>query len=251
MDRKIEENKAEIERLDIMDDVLGLESEEEEQRRNLMNDLMKETSWREKQLFQKARVKWIKEGDANSKFFHNWVKKRYKRNEFSGLWQGNVWLESVVDVKAAVQRHFKAHFESAPETTLSFEDNMFHKKLEAEDNMFLETEGGLGFKDLEMFNKALVGKWVGRFLVENDRFWVKVIKSRYGGFEWSNRRDVVDYAKSSTSSIERLTPGRRQVQPGQPQQFHQAIKMADAESLPGPAYSPVISFPHPSRRIIQ
>ncbi|KAL8469897.1 hypothetical protein ACS0TY_032675 [Phlomoides rotata] len=90
MDRKIEEKKTEIERLDIMDDVLGLESVEEEQRRNLMNDLMKETSWREKQLFQKARVKWIKEGDANSKFFHNWVKKRYKRNELSGLWQGNV-----------------------------------------------------------------------------------------------------------------------------------------------------------------
>ncbi|KAL8547280.1 hypothetical protein ACS0TY_006850 [Phlomoides rotata] len=137
LERKIEEKKTEIERLDIMDDALGLEPEEEEQRRNLMNDLMKETNWREKQLFQKARVKWIKEGDANSKFFHNWVKKRHKRNELSGLWQGNVWLESVGDVKSAIQRYFKAQFESAPETPLSFEDSLFHKKLEAEGNMFL------------------------------------------------------------------------------------------------------------------
>ncbi|KAL8527533.1 hypothetical protein ACS0TY_005398 [Phlomoides rotata] len=48
---------------------------------------------------------------------------------------------------------------------------------------------------------------------------------------------VVDYAKSSTSSSERLTPGPRQVLPGRPQQFHLVIKMVDAVSSPDPSYS--------------
>lgn len=41
-------------------------------------------------------------------------------------------------------------------------------------------EGGLGIKDLGMFNKALRGKWIWRFLVEKGNLWQKVLKSRFG-----------------------------------------------------------------------
>lgn len=41
-------------------------------------------------------------------------------------------------------------------------------------------EGGLGIKNLGLFNKALLGKWVWRLVTEEERLWVRVIKSKYG-----------------------------------------------------------------------
>ncbi|KAL8547384.1 hypothetical protein ACS0TY_006926 [Phlomoides rotata] len=41
--------------------------------------------WKESFLFQKAKVKWIKEGDVNSSFFHGWINKRIKLNGIEGL----------------------------------------------------------------------------------------------------------------------------------------------------------------------
>ncbi|GLT77628.1 hypothetical protein SLA2020_491960 [Shorea laevis] len=41
-------------------------------------------------------------------------------------------------------------------------------------------EGGLGVKNLEHFNLALLGKWRWRFLIKKEALWVKVIRERYG-----------------------------------------------------------------------
>ncbi|KAL8507357.1 hypothetical protein ACS0TY_018052 [Phlomoides rotata] len=43
---------------------------------------------------------------------------------------------------------------------------------------------GLGVKNIECFNKALMGKWAWRFLVEKGSLWTRVIKSRWG-LSWS------------------------------------------------------------------
>lgn len=41
-------------------------------------------------------------------------------------------------------------------------------------------EGGIGIKDLGIFNKAFMGKWLWRFLTEREALWHKVIVSKYG-----------------------------------------------------------------------
>ena len=48
------------------------------------------------------------------------------------------------------------------------------------------TQGGLGVRDLRLFNEALHRKWLQRFLNEKDNLWRKVVATKYGeaGFGW-------------------------------------------------------------------
>lgn len=43
-------------------------------------------------------------------------------------------------------------------------------------------EGGLGVKDIDTFNKALLCKWKWRILVEDNTIWYELIKFKYGKF---------------------------------------------------------------------
>jgi hypothetical protein len=47
--------------------------------------------------------------------------------------------------------------------------------------------GGLGVKNLTLFNKALLGKWLWRFGVEESHLWKRVIVAKYG-MEWGGWR---------------------------------------------------------------
>ncbi len=40
--------------------------------------------------------------------------------------------------------------------------------------------GGLGVKNLILFNKALLGKWLWRFGSEESHLWRRVIAAKYG-----------------------------------------------------------------------
>ena len=43
-----------------------------------------------------------------------------------------------------------------------------------------KTKGGLGIGRLKEKNKALLFKWLWRFPLEQEKIWLKVIKSKYG-----------------------------------------------------------------------
>jgi hypothetical protein len=49
--------------------------------------------------------------------------------------------------------------------------------------------GGLGFRNLRLFNRALLGKWLWRYGNEADAFWRKLIFSKYGisHGDWTTR----------------------------------------------------------------
>ncbi|KAL8535590.1 hypothetical protein ACS0TY_011283 [Phlomoides rotata] len=134
MDRRIEVKKEELEMLDILDDTFGLEEEEISGRQDLLGDLMMESSWKESQLLQKSKIKWLKEGDANSTFFHNWVKSRHKRNEIMGLWNNNTWVESVQGVKQLAHDHFKKQFEAVGKNSAYFSEALFRSYVGTTDN---------------------------------------------------------------------------------------------------------------------
>lgn len=63
-----------------------------------------------------------------------------------------------------------------------------------------KNEGGLGIRDLEIFIRALVGKWIGRLLGESEGLWVRVVLSKYGRLEKAGRM-MGNYKEWSNCSI--------------------------------------------------
>nr|KYP49176.1 Putative ribonuclease H protein At1g65750 family [Cajanus cajan] len=54
-----------------------------------------------------------------------------------------------------------------------------------------KVEGGLGIKDVKLFNWALLGKWVWRCMLSPGMLWAKVLHDRYGRIEsFSNCSNV-------------------------------------------------------------
>ena len=50
--------------------------------------------------------------------------------------------------------------------------------------------GGLGIRKLTTFNKALLGKWLWRFGIEENRLWRRVVAGKFGE-EWEGVLMVV------------------------------------------------------------
>lgn len=50
-------------------------------------------------LAQKAKFKWLRKGDANTRFYNRVINKRRKRNEIAGITINNVWREEVQDIR--------------------------------------------------------------------------------------------------------------------------------------------------------
>ncbi|KAL8523184.1 hypothetical protein ACS0TY_013234 [Phlomoides rotata] len=75
MNQKMEVQKETIDKLDRFDEIFGLEEEEVIERNRVEAELKRNLIWHERFMHQKAKTKWIKEGDMNSGFYHGWIKK--------------------------------------------------------------------------------------------------------------------------------------------------------------------------------
>ncbi|XP_071727553.1 uncharacterized protein [Rutidosis leptorrhynchoides] len=73
-------------------------------------------SWLEKEsvkanmLKQKARFRWIREDDENSKFFHNSIRRRYNKCNIRGLNINGSWNDDPSIVKTSIFCHFRQLF---------------------------------------------------------------------------------------------------------------------------------------------
>jgi len=58
---------------------------------------------------QRARLNWLKERDANTKYFHSCVKGRTRRNAIKAIKVNDVWVQNPREVKEVVVNHFRRH----------------------------------------------------------------------------------------------------------------------------------------------
>ncbi|XP_071727153.1 uncharacterized protein [Rutidosis leptorrhynchoides] len=62
-------------------------------------------------LRQKARVRWMTDGDENSKYFHNSLRRNYNKNNIRGINVNGSWCEDPSVIKEEAVNHFKKIFE--------------------------------------------------------------------------------------------------------------------------------------------
>lgn len=59
---------------------------------------------------QKSCIKWLKDGDANTSFFHHSASSRRRCNRISRIQIAGSWFEGDTSVGQAVHRHFTSFY---------------------------------------------------------------------------------------------------------------------------------------------
>ncbi|CAJ2657379.1 unnamed protein product [Trifolium pratense] len=63
--------------------------------------------------WQQSRSLWLKDGDANSKYFHSVLVSRGRRNAMSVIQVDGITIEGVEPIRQAVFSHFESHFKAS------------------------------------------------------------------------------------------------------------------------------------------
>ncbi|WJX66218.1 hypothetical protein P8452_50797 [Trifolium repens] len=111
VDHKIEKITEDIETLELKCENVGLEEAELLARKEKFDILWMLLKSKDSMEFQKSRSRWLREGDANSRFFHACVKSRKRSNSIVALKKGRSWLSNPEEVKAEVIDYFQNHFQ--------------------------------------------------------------------------------------------------------------------------------------------
>nr|GEW95258.1 RNA-directed DNA polymerase, eukaryota [Tanacetum cinerariifolium]GEX68862.1 RNA-directed DNA polymerase, eukaryota [Tanacetum cinerariifolium] len=64
---------------------------------------------------QKAKIKWVVEGDENTKFFHGMLNKKRNQRSIRGIMVNGTWIDDPVKVKYEFLDHFRNKFDKPPE----------------------------------------------------------------------------------------------------------------------------------------
>lgn len=104
--KKVKKIEEELNKLEVDTIHRQLTTQEETQRRDLQEALWVAAQAHESVLRQKARIRWIKQGDCNSRYFHLTMNATRRNNLLKGLMKGETWIADPIKVKEEVRSFF-------------------------------------------------------------------------------------------------------------------------------------------------
>ena len=107
---KIDGLKVRLSELDEKGEEGGLSVEEIDEMRGLTHDIHSLSRVSTSISWQQSWVLWLKEGDANSKYFHSVLASRRRRNAIVSLSVNGNMVEVVQPIRSVIYTHFKEHF---------------------------------------------------------------------------------------------------------------------------------------------
>ncbi|XP_021980064.1 uncharacterized protein LOC110876195 [Helianthus annuus] len=99
-----------IKALDLKAESASLSLEEAENRELWAKTLNELEENKLEDLKQRAKVKWLMEGDENSSFFHGVIKGHQKHNRINGLNFNGIWISEPESLKEEIKSHFEQLF---------------------------------------------------------------------------------------------------------------------------------------------
>jgi hypothetical protein len=93
--------------LDVRSENGGISDTEVAQRKQLFVELWTLLKSIDSMFFNRARSKWLKEGDSNSKYFHSCINARRRGNSIVTLRTLDGWVDGPVHVREAIMVFFK------------------------------------------------------------------------------------------------------------------------------------------------
>ncbi|GLT51278.1 hypothetical protein SLA2020_246990 [Shorea laevis] len=111
METQYEQAVKKIEQVDKQNEISELEEAEIVKRQEGFSEMWeclrkKELIWK-----QKSRSRWVREGDANTRFFHRMAKGRRAHNNIAGLRCNGAWTDDPDMVKDEIARYFRRVFQ--------------------------------------------------------------------------------------------------------------------------------------------
>lgn len=82
---------------------------------------------KENMIIQRAKRKWLNDGDMNSKFFHMAMKKRLSHNHIGPISSSRGMLSTVIEVKSEVVDHFLGFFKECDSSRPFLEGEVFRR----------------------------------------------------------------------------------------------------------------------------
>ncbi|XP_019430585.1 PREDICTED: uncharacterized protein LOC109337945 [Lupinus angustifolius] len=144
LDPKLGVLVSDIQAIDLIGEATALDANQIADRKTLQAEWWKTTSLKDSLLRQKSRSKWLKEGDANTSYFHACINNKRRRNNIMGLWIDGTWCEEGNLIRRGVLDYFKSLFSHVPSTNPTLDGVEFRRLSDVQrsglDVAFLEEE---------------------------------------------------------------------------------------------------------------
>ncbi|XP_019435137.1 PREDICTED: uncharacterized protein LOC109341648 [Lupinus angustifolius] len=99
-----------IQELDIIGENSMLSLDQLSSLKKLTADSWETANMKDNLLRQKSRCKWLKDGDANTSYFHACINNKRRRNQIRGIWINEVWYEDDLAMRREITNYFKNLF---------------------------------------------------------------------------------------------------------------------------------------------